>query len=71
MRYSNDDPVFEAVATVTDPGRDGCADLGARYRVDGLTRAEAVRQARQFAAYGYHASVYAPDGEAVFELAGE
>lgn len=68
MKFSNDDPVFEVHGAVGDPRNE---DSGVHLREVDLDRRAAISQARAFAAHGYHASVYAPDGECVFELKGE
>lgn len=67
MKYSNEDEVFEVVATDRDPREDGAKVL---HRTADISRAAAVKQAYAAAQHGGFASVYAPDGEAVFELKG-
>ena len=67
MKYSNEDEVFEAVATDRDPRDEGAQVL---YRTADASRSVAVLRAKTYASWGHFATVYAPDGEAVFELKG-
>lgn len=68
MKYSNEDEVFETVATDRDPRERGASVV---YRDVNLNRTEAAHLARTYASHGHFATVYAPDGEAVIELKGE
>ena len=49
MKYSNDDEVFEAVATDRDPREEGASVV---YRDVNLNRIEAAHLARAYASHG-------------------